>query len=260
MIETLLDLPSAGLFTALVALYAATGTAILFIAFGRITEPTMRKFDGVVAPFFGAVSILFALLTGFLASDIADRNRQAARAVQTEASELRNVHTLSVASVSDMRAIRIAIAEYANNVVKNEWPAMSDGRSAASAAAAYDALLREVSDPKIAQEAGAAVHAALLNATVRAGTARSERLALAADRTNDIKWLLVLTLGVMTQVSIALVHLQRRGAQGAALTVFSVSAVLALGLIGLQERPFAGDVRVPPAALEEVSKLPVQPP
>ena len=57
----------------------------------------------MVAPFFGAVGVLFALLTGFLASDIGDRNRQAARAVQAEVGELRNVYTLSVASATDMR-------------------------------------------------------------------------------------------------------------------------------------------------------------
>ena len=93
MIETWLDLHWAGLFAALAALYCATGATIFFVSFGRISEPWMRRFDGVVAPFFGAVSILFALLTGFLASDVADRNRQATRAVQTEASELRNVHS-----------------------------------------------------------------------------------------------------------------------------------------------------------------------
>jgi hypothetical protein len=260
MVETWLDLPTAGLFATLAALYAATGVSLVFITFSRISEPAVRKFDGVVAPFFTAVSVLFALLTGFLASDLADRNRQAARAVQTEAGELHNVHTLSVASVSDMRPIRVALLEYVNRVIKDEWPAMTDDRPAPATAAAYDELLREVSDPKIAQEAGAAVHAALLNAAVRAGTARSDRLALAADRTSHIKWGLVLVLGVMTQVSIALVHLQRRGAQAAALTVFSIAAVIALGLTALQERPFAEDVRLPPGPLEEVAKLPVQPP
>ncbi len=256
MIESWLDLPSAGLFLALAVLYSATGAAIVLTAFAGFAAPAMRRFDGVVAPFFAAVSVLFALLTGFLASDIADRNRQAARAVQTEAGELRNIYTLSIASVSDMRSIRAALADYVKALIADEWPAMADNRPAPSAAMAYDALLREVSDPKIAQEAGAAVHTALLNAAVRAGTARSDRLALAADRTNDIKWTLVLLLGIMAQISIALVHLQKRGAQAAALAVFSLSAVIALGMIALQERPFAGDVRVPPGPLEEVAKLP----
>jgi membrane protein YdbS with pleckstrin-like domain len=95
----------------------------------------------------------------------------------------------------------------------------------------------------------------LLNATVRAGTARSDRLALAADRTSDVKWTTVLILGVMTQVSIVLVHLTKRDAQIAALAVFSVVVVITLGLIALQERPFAGDISIAPAPLTDLLKL-----
>lgn len=255
MIESWLDLPARGVFAALIALYGATGIIIAWAAFGWPLSRRVRHLEGVVAPFFGSVGILFALLTGFLASDIADRNRLAARAVQAETSELRNVFTLSVAASSDMRDIRGAWGEYVKAVVNDEWPAMEHSEEAASANAAYDALLREVSDPKIATEAGAAVHAALLNAAVRVGTARSDRLALASDRTSNLKWDIVLLLGIMTQVAIGLVHLHKRNALMAALTVFSVAAVIALGLIGLQERPFAGDVRIAPAALQELTKL-----
>ena len=258
MIETWLDLPTAGLFAVLALFYAATGAVIAWMSFGALLGPRMRKFDGVVAPFFTAVSILFALLTGFLASDIADRNRQAARAVQTEAGELRNIYLLSVASASDMHEIRTALADYARAVVNDEWPAMAENRPAPSASAAYDVLLRGVSDPVITREASASVHGALLNATVRAGTARSDRLALAADRTNDVKWVMVLILGVMTQVAIGVVHLQKSKAQGAALAVFSLAAVIALGMIALQERPFAGDLRIAPGPLADILKLPAQ--
>jgi hypothetical protein len=258
MIEAWLDLPSAALFAALAALYSATAAACVWLSCGAAVGPRLRRLDGVVAPFPAAIGVLFALLTGFLASDISDRNRQATRAVQVEASELRSVYTLSVASVSDMQGVRTALAAYLKTLIEDEWPAMAEDRQAGSAAAAYDALLRAVSDPKNAREAGAAVHAALLNATVRAGTARSDRLALAVDRTNNIKWALVLILGVMTQVSLVLVHLTRRPAQIAALAVFSVAATITLGLIALQERPFSGDVSVPPGPLHELTKVTAQ--
>lgn len=255
MIESWLDLPATGVFTVLIALYGATGLIVAWFAFGPVFTKRVRHLEGVVAPFFGSVSILFALLTGFLASDIADRNRLAARAVQAEAGELRNVFTLSVAAASDMRDIRTAWADYVKAVIKDDWPAMEHGEQATSVNAAYDVLLREVSDPRIATEAGAAVHAALLNAAVRIGTARSDRLALASDRTSNLKWDIVLLLGVMTQIALGLVHLHKRNALMAALTVFSLAAVIALGLIGLQERPFAGDVRIAPAPLTELVKL-----
>lgn len=254
MIEAWLELPAIGVFAALTVVYATVAIAIVWLCFGQPLGPAMRRFDGVVAPFFGAVSVLFALLTGFLASDVGDRNRQAARAVQAEVGELRNVYTLSVASATDMQAIRTAWTAYIKTAIADDWPAMENGSAAASVNTAYEELLRQVSDPTIATEAGAAVHNALINATVRAGTARSDRLALAADRTSDIKWQLVLLLGIMTQIAVAVVHLQKRNAQIAALAVFSVAMVMALGLIAMQERPFAGDVRIGAWPLQELLK------
>ncbi len=254
MIETWLDLPTAGIFAVLTVLYAACAAAIVWVTFGRPLGPSVQRMDGVVAPFFGAVGLLFALMAGFLASDIADRNRQAVRTVQAEAAELRNVFTLSVASKPDMRGIRAAWADYVKAVSGAEWQTMTLGHGA-PAAAAYDELLREVSDPGIVTEAGVAVHTALVNATIHIGTARSERLALASDGTSEIKWAVVLILGVMTQISIGIVHLTKRNAQIGALTVFSIATVITLGLIALQENPFAGDVRLAPTPLLELLKL-----
>lgn len=253
MIVAWLDLPAAGIFVVLIAIYGTTGMAIAWAVFGQPFRPRVQALDGVVPPFIGAIGVLFALLTGFLAGDIADRNRQATRAVEAEVGELRNVHTLSVASASDMHSIRAAWMAYVKAVIDDDWPAMLDGEGAASADAAYDELLREVSDPKIAAEAGAAVHAALLTATVRVGTARSDRLALAAfDRASSLKWSIVLLLGAMTQITIGLVHLQRRPAHIAALTVFTVAVIVSLGLIALQEHPFAGDIRIGPQPLDHL--------
>jgi hypothetical protein len=96
------------------------------------------------------------------------------------------------------------------------------------------------------------VHAALLGSVLRVRDARAERLALASDRTDDVKWAIVLILGVMTQIAIALVHLERPRPQLAAMAVFSSAAVVALGLIALQEHPFDGAIRIAPTQLQEV--------
>ncbi|WP_027555956.1 DUF4239 domain-containing protein [Bradyrhizobium sp. Cp5.3] len=255
MIKAWLDFPIFELFAVLITLYTTTGALIVIASFSPATIVLVRRVEGVVAPFFGTVGVLFAFLTGFLANDITERNRQAVRAVQTEAAELRNIYAVSNASVSDMGSLRSVLAKYVAALVDDEWPAMARDHEAHSVVSAYDALLREVSDPRIAQAAGGAVQTALLNAAVGAGSARSERLALASDRTIDAKWVLVLILGVVTQISIGLVHLSKAGAQIAALSVFSIAVVMALGLIGLQERPFSGDIRVEPGPLAEVAKI-----
>ena len=255
MIRAWLDLPAFGIFATLFVLYFGAAWALAGLIFRSPVRHRMLSLNGVVTPFFSAVAILFALLTGFLANDIGERNRQALRAVQTEAGELRNIYTLSVASVTDMREIRMALKDYARSAVQEEWPQMMGNGHAATTSTAYDTLLREVSDPTITRDASAAVHSALLNAAVRVGTARTDRLSLSSDQTNDLKWISVLILGLMTQIALGLVHLEKPRALLAALTVFSTAAVVALGLIALQEHPFQGTFRVSPVPLERLLLL-----
>lgn len=255
MIRAWLDLSPFGIFLSLGALYFGTVLLLGALAFRSPLARPAQSLNGIVAPFFNASAILFALLAGFLANDIGDRSRQANRAMQTEAGELRNVYTLSVASLSDMAAIRNAWKAYVNSVIADEWPAMAQGRESPRTSAAYDEMLNKISDPGNARASGAAVHAALLNAAVRAGNARNERLALASDHTNDLKWIVVIVLGLITQVSIGLVHLERPRAFITALAVFATAAVITLGFVALQEYPFYGAFRLSPGPLEALRTL-----
>jgi hypothetical protein len=259
MINAWLDLPAAALFAVLIAFYALTGALISWACVRSPLRAKIQTMTGVVAPFFGAISVLFALLTGFLASDVGDRNRQAWRAVHTDSSAAASVHTLSVASASDMAAIRVALRDYLQSVVRDEWRAMAENGASPKTDTALAALLHELSDPKIAAEAGQTVHSVLLNTALRVRDARADRLALASDRTNDVKWATVLILGLLTQIALAFVHLERPRAQVAAIALFSVAAVVALGLIALQEQPFDGALRISSAPLQEVLKATAAP-
>jgi hypothetical protein len=255
MIRTWLDLPIPGIFALLIALYFGMAIVLAIVAFCRPFTKGVQSLGGVVAPFFGAIALLFALLAGFLANDISTRNRQAYNAVQTEAGELHNIYTLSVASASDMQPIRAALKTYVRSVVSDEWPKMADGSTSPATNTAYDKLLSEVSAPTIDAKAGGAVHSALLNATIRLATARNDRLALSLDQTNDLKWLAVIILGLFTQAAIALVHLERPRAFIASLMLFSGAVVATLGIIALQEYPFYGAFQISPAPFQAILSL-----
>jgi hypothetical protein len=255
MIRAWLELPTFGIFATLCILYYGAALALTALAFRPPFARHIKSLSGVVAPFFSSIAILFGLLTGFLANDVGDRNRQAVRAVQTEAGELRNIYTLSVASVSDMAQIRVALKAYVRSEVNEEWPAMLLGEKSQRTDVAYDSLLREVSDNSVTRDNSGAVHTALLAAAVRANTARNDRLSLSTDQTNDLKWVSVLLLGIITQIALALVHLERPRAMLAALVVFASGAVVALGIIALQEHPFDGAFRVAPAPLAHLLTL-----
>lgn len=254
MINAWLELSTIPLFALLILFYGSTAALVFWLCFRSPMRKWVHSFSGVVAPFFGATGLLFALLTGFLAGDVGDRNRQAWRAVHSESSAAASVYTLSIASASDMAAIRAALRDYLQSVIRDEWAHMSDNGGSSKTEAALAMLLAELSHPKIASEAGQAVHAALMTSALRVRDARADRLALSSDRTNDLKWTIVLILGVITQVALGLVHLERPRAQAAAIAVFSTAAVVTLGLIALQEHPFDGAIRISPAPLEQVLK------
>lgn len=209
-----------------------------------------QSLAGVVAPYASSLAVLFALLTGFLANDVWERERRASRAVLAERDGLLEVHQLSVAS--NMAGVRGALRNYLRTVVADEWSRMADREKSAAAAEALAALLREVVRPGAAAEVGPAVHGALLHGVLRVRTARDDRLVLSNDQSDATKWMSVLILALLTQVALAVVHLDRPRAQFAALVIFGVAAATTLGLVAMRERPFAGALRISPAPLEEV--------
>lgn len=212
------------------------------------TRPGIRIVATGIAPtYIGVVAVLLALLTGFVANDAWERQRQAGRVVQSERSHALAIHDLSIAAAPDMSGLRGLLSAYLDTVVREEWPSMSaTGAPSPEAGRALGRLLQAAADPRIASEAGEAIHAALLEAVMQLRSARSERLALSAVRSDESKWLTLLVLAALTLTSIALVHWERPPAQAATLLLFSAAMVVTLGVIGLHERPFDGPLAMSP--------------
>lgn len=217
----------------------------------RRSRPLMQASGtGIVAPYFSAISVLLALLTGFVANDAWERQRQASRVVQSERANTRAIYDLSIATVSDMSGIRASLTDYLDAVIGDEWPAMAEtGHASQRAGAALGRLLQAVADPKVGAEAGVAAQSTLLEAVMSLRSARGERLALADAQGDETKWLTLLVLAALTLVALALIHLEKPRAQATVLLLFATAMISTLGLIALHERPFDGPMALKPDAL-----------
>lgn len=254
LIEYWLDRSVPVIVLLLAAALAASALAIRWITFGRLTRSVAASLGGVVAPFFGAVSVLFSLLTGFAATDAWERNRVASRAILAERDGLVAIHDLSLSAAADLSAIRAAVRTYLDVVISDEWPRLPNGESSPKVGPALGALLREIARPGLSTETGEVgevAQTALLDLALRVRSARSDRLALSEQYSDHPKWWSVFLLAVLTQVALGLVHLDKPRAQAAALVVFSAAAVVAIGLIAVKERPFDGPLGLAPTALAE---------
>jgi hypothetical protein len=249
MIDAWLALPAWQMMGSLALFYGATGLAISWGAFCWPLRRLAQSLDGVVGPFFGAISVLFALQTGFLGNEVASRNRDAWQVVNGEAAAIRQLHALGLVTPANTQAIDVGLRTYLDSVLNEEWLFMNEERPSERTEAALAALLHTASDLAAEQQAGQIVDRALLDGVMQIGSIRSNRLAIAADGSNSLKWIAVLLLGVLTQLAIALVHLERPRPQIAAIALFSVAAVVALALIAMQDWPFASAVQVSRAPL-----------
>lgn len=244
------------MFCSLALVLGIPGALIHWLCFGTSRNRAVASnFIGVVPPFFGSVSILFALLTGFLASDIWERDRQAHRAILAEREGLLSLHAISIAAPSDMGDIRLAARRYAEALIRDEWPRMIYQEGSEKAEQELLVLLGRVSDPRTEKEAGSAAQSALLNTVLKLRSARSDRLSISGDQTDRTMWSTVLILAFFTQIAIAIVHLDKPKAQAVALMIFSAAAVSTLGLIGTRERPFDGPLHYSSEPLQQVLQV-----
>ena len=245
-----LALPVPVIFASLLAFYLATAALLSWLSFQSRLAGRVQSFKGVVAPFFGSVGIIFGLLLAFLSNDIWDRNKQAERVVVAESDTLVALYSLGIASGSDSKALRASIRGYASAVVEDEWPRLRSQERSTRTDASLDALLREVALPGTSKDFG--VQRTMLEMVLRIRAAHEDRLELAHDRTAVTKWGAVLLLAVITQLAIAVVHLEKPRPQAAALFIFTLAAVSLLGLLAIHEAPFEPPVFVPPGPIVDV--------
>jgi hypothetical protein len=245
-----LELPVPVIFASLIACYAGTSALIVWLSFKSKLSGRIQSFRGVVAPFFGSTAVVFGLLIAFLSSDVWDRNNKAQNIVFVESDTLVALYSLSAASGADNKSLRSAIRGYASAVVEEEWSLLARQERSAKADAALNALLREVALRGTASDAG--IQRTMLDMVLRIRTAHEDRVLLSNDRTVVTKWVAVLLLALITQIAVAVVHLEKPRPQIAALAIFSLAAVSVLGLLAIHEAPFAPPVFVPPGPIADV--------
>ena len=254
MILLWLGLPEWAIVACLGCGLGLTGALINWLTFRSPARVWIAGFQGVVAPFFVSAALPLGLMTGFLAADIWDANRQAARAIQQEADAVSMLIALDVPAASrpapsQPGGVAEAARAYMRSVIEDDWPRRATGNGAPITTERFSALTRAVATGH-AEQPG--VQTAMLAAVGRIADARSTRLSLMGSHTSALRWSVVLLLAVLTQMAVAAVHLERRRAQAVALILSTSASVVTIGLIAALDQPYHGAYQVSPAPYRKV--------
>jgi hypothetical protein len=252
MMELWLALPLPVLLASCVLFFGTIAVLLIWLSFDRATGAAAQSLKGVVAPFPNVLAVILAILIGFLASDIWDRERRAATAVREEANDLVSLDRLAAVFSLQRDSLDAAIRAYASTVVQKEWPAMARQQASNDAELALDQILKAVDALQLSKAGRGDLDRRRTGTALEIRAARSTRLAMSQDHSEDVKWLSVLALAVMTQVSVALVHLDRARPQIAAIAVLTISLIVVIGLLASHELPFAPPLALSPAPIVHV--------
>jgi hypothetical protein len=230
-------------------------TAGIYVVVNRLAVGERgRAFKGVSPGMLPPMSVVFALLVGFLAAqDWSDADRANA-AVNREAGALRTVVLLARPMPSDTAArLRELVRQQIQDAVDREWPAMARGDATVSIIPAPLQQALQLTLSFEPQGSGQVIaQREIVSALQVALDARRQRIILSHSSVDWVKWMALLAQAFLMLLTIALVHSDNRATSRLILTMFATGAGAAIVLVAAHSRPFAGRLAVTPAVLLQV--------
>jgi hypothetical protein len=240
MIDLWLRSGTAGIILIPFVLLYLIAFAIVWLTHLSPARPFFASCIGIVGPFFASVAVLFGLFAAFLANDVQHRNAQITAAVFREADGVRTILRLAETLGAAGGPVLGAGVDYTRSVLDKEWPEMREHGAASENLGALRNLTLAVLAPALTEALPAPAHQAMVQGLIEVRQAHLERRTLTSGVIDPMKWLAMLVLGVLTQVAVAVVQLERLRPQALALFVFTTAFAATVALVGLAEQRSPG--------------------
>jgi Protein of unknown function (DUF4239) len=240
-----------GLLIVAVATLVAVGGLVLVQS---LYSTERRKQHNDVAGFIYAVlGVSYAVLLGLMLIAVWEQWNAAQDVASDEANELAGIFWFAHALPQpEGRHIQELARSYAEVVVEEEWPLMEQGRSSPKAWATLDQLrgtILGLDPPTGAQQVR---YNQVLEQLHSLGDARRERLLAANEGLATILWVVLIGGAVITIAFTYLFGLEDTVVHTLMVAALAMILSLSLFTVAALDYPFKGDVRIHPAAFEQV--------
>jgi hypothetical protein len=240
-----------GLLIVAVATVVAVGGLVLVQS---LVSTERRKQQNDVAGFIYAVlGVSYAVLLGLMLIAVWEQWNAAQDVASDEANELAGIFYFAHALPQpEGRHIQELARSYAQVVVEEEWPLMEQGRSSPKAWATLDELRATIlglDPPTGAQQVR---YNQVLEQLHALGDARRERLLAASEGLAPILWVVLIGGAVITIAFTYLFGLDNTVVHTLMVAALAMILSLSLFTVAALDYPFKGDVRIHPAAFEQV--------
>lgn len=237
---------------------------IVIVGFSLLGLLVARKWHGddlqsqheITDPYSQIVAMLFAVLIGFMVADAMQRFTTAKQTVQQEASSLGNVFRLSDGLPdSNCHKLRELCAQYAREVIDDEWPMLANKQDSLKAWTIYKELWKTCTEFEPTSERQSNAQNQLLESMMSLGDSRRLRVEALHNGLPAVLWAVLVIGGIATIIFTYFFAARSMKVQIIMVGIVSLVVCLNLFLLATYDDPFSGDVMVTPSAFETQLKL-----
>jgi hypothetical protein len=223
--------------------------AIMWLINASPWKDQIRSWHGVAPPFINILGVLFGLTLAFIANDTWSAHDKAMAAVYHEADALRSLVVLGGQLDEPLREPFLAAVQRYAQASAQEWSSLALRRASPQADQQANMLLRVSLDKRMEASLGHNAHALLLTNVADIRHDRDQRIGLSQMHINPLKWVGMAFLGLLTLLSIAVVHVDNPRAVCVAITLFALASAPTAAIVLVQGNPFQQPSFVSPAPI-----------
>ena len=231
---------------------ACVGLLVFDRAVGKSWRKTHNDVTGIMVQLIGVV---YAVLLAFIAVATWETLSSSTNVVQQEAGYVDNLYRDSQGFPEDFaRTVRQLVREYADTVIKTEWPEQRSGDTPTDGWQPLDRLHLQLVTFRPANQGEAVVQAEFLRALNELYQARTARLTAVSGHVPTVIWWIIVLGGALAVGSTFFFGFQKLWVHLVLVGLFSASLMLVIVMIVALDWPFRGEVSVPADAYINVER------
>lgn len=207
--------------------------------------------------FLQIIGTAYSVLLAFVVFVVWTQFDDAKKITDTEANHLGDVYRLAQGLPAPaQQRIHDASRVYVRAVIEKEWSRMASGDDSPEALAALDTLWRVVRDDVSVQTPKeSALYQGLLTQVTLVDDSRTQRLLAARDSIHPFLWFMLIAGAIITIVFTYFFGVRSFRSQAIMTVALTTLISFILFLIAAFDRPFTGDIRVPPESFQYTIEL-----